>query len=139
MTTRKPASYLLNRAYVGGVPFYVDERVIVPRSFIGELMRSEIFADAEGARLEPPHCRGPDEQLVGPRGGGDEPLCVRLGHPLGDDGDDAEGGLFEGLHRRLEGRAEGRITGCELGCALGCIDGRREGFFDGWELGCALG
>jgi ribosomal protein L3 glutamine methyltransferase len=49
VTTRKPAAYLLNRAYVGGVPFYVDERVIVPRSFIGELMRSEIFADAEGA------------------------------------------------------------------------------------------
>ena len=52
VTTRKPASYLLNRAYVGGVPFYVDERVIVPRSFIGELMRSEIFADAEGALIE---------------------------------------------------------------------------------------
>jgi ribosomal protein L3 glutamine methyltransferase len=49
VATRKPASYLLQRAYVGGVPFYVDERVIVPRSFIGELMRSDIFADAEGA------------------------------------------------------------------------------------------
>src|ERR1700712_2711314 len=29
VTTRKPAAYLLNKAYVGGVPFYVDERVIV--------------------------------------------------------------------------------------------------------------
>jgi ribosomal protein L3 glutamine methyltransferase len=52
VTTRKPAAYLLQRAYVGGIPFYVDERVIVPRSFIGELMRSEIFADAEGALIE---------------------------------------------------------------------------------------
>ena len=38
VATRKPAAYLLNRAYIQGVPFYVDERVIVPRSFIGELL-----------------------------------------------------------------------------------------------------
>jgi len=41
--TRSPASYLVQRAYIGGVPFYVDERVIVPRSYIGELMLSGIF------------------------------------------------------------------------------------------------
>lgn len=38
VATRKPAAYLLNRAYIQGVRFYVDERVIVPRSFIGELL-----------------------------------------------------------------------------------------------------
>jgi ribosomal protein L3 glutamine methyltransferase len=38
VATRKPAAYLLNRAYIQGVSFYVDERVIVPRSFIGELL-----------------------------------------------------------------------------------------------------
>jgi ribosomal protein L3 glutamine methyltransferase len=38
ITTRKPASYLLNVAYIQGQRFYVDERVIVPRSFIGELL-----------------------------------------------------------------------------------------------------
>ena len=48
ITTRKPASYLLNKAYVGGVPFYVDERVIVPRSFIGELLRSGLFSGTDG-------------------------------------------------------------------------------------------
>ncbi|MBI2235258.1 MAG: 50S ribosomal protein L3 N(5)-glutamine methyltransferase [Micavibrio aeruginosavorus] len=38
VTTRKPASYLLNKAYLQGIPFYVDERVIVPRSFIAEIL-----------------------------------------------------------------------------------------------------
>lgn len=41
---RKPAAYLMKRIYIRGIPFYVDERVIVPRSYIGELMMSELFA-----------------------------------------------------------------------------------------------
>jgi ribosomal protein L3 glutamine methyltransferase len=38
VTTRKPAAYLVNKIYMQGLPFHVDERVIVPRSFIGELL-----------------------------------------------------------------------------------------------------
>ncbi len=44
-TTRKPAAYLVNRAYIRGEPFYVDERVIVPRSFIGELLVTTLAED----------------------------------------------------------------------------------------------
>lgn len=41
ITTRKPMAYLLNKSYIQGVPFYVDERVIVPRSFIAEILCGE--------------------------------------------------------------------------------------------------
>ena len=40
VATRKPAAYLVNKIYMRGLPFYVDARTIVPRSFIGELLDS---------------------------------------------------------------------------------------------------
>jgi ribosomal protein L3 glutamine methyltransferase len=52
VSSRQPAAYLVNRIYMRGLPFYVDERVIVPRSFIGELLDSHFGgADGEGPSL----------------------------------------------------------------------------------------
>src|ERR1700737_3110570 len=51
VTTRKPAAYLVNKIYMRGLPFYVDERVIVPRSFIGELLDSHFSGSEEAGAL----------------------------------------------------------------------------------------
>jgi ribosomal protein L3 glutamine methyltransferase len=52
VATRKPAAYLVNKIYMRGLPFYVDERVIVPRSFIGELLEQHFSGD--GSLIDDP-------------------------------------------------------------------------------------
>ena len=54
---RVPAAYLTNQAWLGDFRFYVDERVIVPRSYIAELLRDELSPwvkdpDSVGAALD---------------------------------------------------------------------------------------
>lgn len=53
IATRKPAAYLVNKVYMRGLPFYVDERVIVPRSFIGELL-DQHFGGEQSSLIDDP-------------------------------------------------------------------------------------
>jgi len=56
IASRKPAAYLTREAWLQGVPFYVDERAIVPRSLIAELLAGgdldPWFSAADGRILD---------------------------------------------------------------------------------------
>jgi ribosomal protein L3 glutamine methyltransferase len=54
VTSRKPTSYITNHAYIQGVRFFVDERVIVPRSHIGEILFSEYLGENGSSFLPDP-------------------------------------------------------------------------------------
>jgi ribosomal protein L3 glutamine methyltransferase len=51
VTTRQPSAYLVNKIYLRGLPFYVDRRVIVPRSFIGEILESHFGGQDDATSL----------------------------------------------------------------------------------------
>ncbi|MGE6739803.1 50S ribosomal protein L3 N(5)-glutamine methyltransferase [Allorhizobium pseudoryzae] len=54
VTSRKPSAYLTGRSYIQGVRFHVDERVIVPRSHIGEILFAEYLGGNGSSFLPEP-------------------------------------------------------------------------------------
>ena len=76
ISTRKPAAYLTQEAWLMGVPFYVDERVIIPRSLIAELL-------ADGS-IDPWLCElsaapGRPKQASAPAGGSAARVVASVG------------------------------------------------------------
>ena len=51
---RQPLSYLVNLAYFCDLPFYVDERVLIPRSPIAELIRQQFYPYFETNEIAQP-------------------------------------------------------------------------------------
>ncbi|MGP9557544.1 50S ribosomal protein L3 N(5)-glutamine methyltransferase [Psychrobacter sp. AOP7-A1-24] len=59
---RKPLSYLINLSYFCDLPFYIDERVLIPRSPIAELIRQQFHPYFEVTELAKPLGVSPNEK-----------------------------------------------------------------------------
>ena len=53
LTTRRPAAYLTGVAYIQGMRFRIDERALIPRSFVGELLAEGALGPDGAGLLDP--------------------------------------------------------------------------------------
>ena len=120
IATRKPAAYLTGEAWLQGVPFFVDERVIIPRSLIAEVL-AEGFIDPW---LPPPEstqrvldlCTGNGSLAI---------LAAMAWHEVHVDAADLSNEALAVAARNVERHdLEGRVT-LHQGDGLAAVAGRR--------------
>jgi len=121
-TIRKPAAYLVNRAYIKGVPFYVDERVIVPRSLIGELMMTA-FAEGNALTGDPERVTSVLDLCAG--GGSLSILAARVFPNARIDAVDCSGEALDVAARNLDEHGLAERISLKRGDLFGPVEDKR--------------
>ncbi len=118
IATRKPASYLTGTAYIQGHRFVVDERVIVPRSYIGELIAI--------GRLDELLSQAPTQVLDLCTGSGCLAILAALRFPGAQvDAVELSRGAIEVAHNNIRDHGVGDRVSVLYGDLLAPVAGRR--------------
>jgi ribosomal protein L3 glutamine methyltransferase len=117
--TRKPAAYLTGEAWLQGVPFFVDDRTIVPRSLIAELL-------CDGT-LDVLLAAPPRRVLDLCTGGGSLAVLAALQWPAAQvDATDVDAGALQVARRNVERHGLASRVRLRQGDGLAAADGRYD-------------
>ena len=119
IASRKPAAYLTGEAWLQGLPFHVDERVIVPRSLIAEVL-------AEGS-IDAWLGQAPDRVLDLCTGNGSLAVLAALAWPAAQvDASDLSADALAVARRNVERHGVGERIRLRQGDGLDAADGRYD-------------
>jgi len=119
IATRKPAAYLTGEAWLQGLPFHVDERVIVPRSLIAEVLAEGLIDAWLG--------RPPQRVLDLCTGNGSLAVLAALAWPDAQvDATDLSAGALQVAQKNVERHHLGNRIRLRQGDGLAAADGRYD-------------